>query len=774
MKRYQPMLVAAVLALTAAMPLQPVAAADSYDMHITIDLAGEHKEISPYIYGINQYGNQQNYANVTTTAVRQGGNRMTAYNWENNASNAGSDWKYSSDNNLSNSDEPGDCVQVLSKEAATYGIPYKLTTLQMAGYVAADKDGTVEESEAAPSARWNEVQFVKGAPFAETPDLTDGVVYMDEYVNFIIQTLGDSTTATGIQGYSLDNEPVLWSNTHSRIHPGATTIAELREKSITLAKAVKSLDPHAEIFGPALYGYTAFDHLDDDENSDEWETLKSENGYHWYLDCYLDQMKQASDEAGVRLLDVLDIHYYSESARVGVEDRLQSVRTLYEKGFVENSWIGQWCQENVPILPTIQKSIDTYYPGTKLAITEYNFGGEDLSGTIAQAEALGCYADAGVYMASIWGGNPFQFAGINLYTNYDGSGSAFGDMLVPTTTEDVSLASSYAAIHGTDAGLVTAMVTNKSLTESEHAIIDLKGADTTYQAAAVYAVSGEDPEIRLIDVIEDVTDNQVEVTLPAYSAAMVVITDDASDFEDLELYNPDKYRTETVTFTDLTDRINENGWLEVPVDDPEHLIQVIMTGDVTSSAGSSWGSAGCALSLNVVTPEGEEFWTSKGYSMKLGNGSTTAVDFDGIFYQDDVPVEAVIADNKIEFQTWWSASEKQEAGLEDEISVQYTKIELVYQYENGVPDDTEPTDTEPSTEPSSDEPGTECLYGDVNVDGVVNIADVILLNRSMLGDAELNDDGKDNGDVDDNGMLEATDSLNILKYVVELLDSLPV
>ena len=101
-----------------------------------------------------------------------------------------------------------------------------------------------------------------------------------------------------------------------------------------------------------------------------WEDIKSANNYHWYLDCYLDQMKKAEEEYGTRLLDVLDIHYYSESAREGAEDRVQSVRTLYEKGFRENSWIGQWCQENVLILPTIQKSIDTYYPRTKLAITE--------------------------------------------------------------------------------------------------------------------------------------------------------------------------------------------------------------------------------------------------------------------------------------------------------------------------------------------------------------------------------------------------------------------
>ncbi len=63
-------------------------------------------------------------------------------------------------------------------------------------------------------------------------------------------------------------------------------------------------------------------------------------------------------------------------------------------------------------------------PGRKLAISEYNFGGEDLRATIAEAEALGCYADANVYLATIWGGNPFRFAGIRLYTNYGGEGGS--------------------------------------------------------------------------------------------------------------------------------------------------------------------------------------------------------------------------------------------------------------------------------------------------------------------------------------------------------------
>ncbi len=702
--------ISALLALTLTVSSMPsyvnAAVADSYDMTVTVDMTSSGKAISPYIYGINQYGHQYDYSKVKVNTVRQGGNRMTAYNWETNASNAGSDWKYSSDNNLSKSDRPADCAQVFSAEGQKYGFDYKLTTLQLAGYVAADMDGTITEAESAPSARWNKVELVKDAPFAETPDLTDGTVYMDEYVNYLINTLGNSQTETGMQGYSLDNEPALWHNTHSRIHPQRVTIAELADKSITMASAIKKLDPNAEVFGPSLYGYTAYDHLADDESSTEWETLQAENNYHWYLDCYLDQMKKASDKEGIRLLDVQDIHYYSESAREGAADRIQSVRTLYEKGFKENSWIGQWCQQNVPILPTIQASIDKYYPGTKLGITEYNFGGaEDVSGTIAEAEALGCYADQNVYYATLWGGSGYIFSGINLYTNYDGKGGCFGDTLLPTKTTDVSKASAYSAVNAGDDSLVTVMVTNKESALEENVSIVLDGAKKDYQEAAVYAVYGDSSDIRLLGV-EDVNGSTVNVTLPAFSAAMVVISDKSMGIEPVA-----EPVLKSEVFDDPMKLVNENGYVEIPVSDPEHLKKIIMTADVKSSAGSSWGSAGCALSINAVDESGTKFWTSEGYSLKLGNGSTSTVEFDGTLKKKDERVSAVIADGKVELQQWWASSEKMEQEIDDEITVTYKKVEVIYEY--------------PAEQ-------TTNIEGDVNADGIFNVADVILLQKWLL------------------------------------------
>lgn len=88
---------------------------------------------------------------------------------------------------------------------------------------------------------------------------------------------------------------------------------------------------------------------------------------------------------------------------------------------------------------------------------------------------------------------------------------------------------------------------------------------------------------------------------------------------------------------------------------------------------------------------------------------------------------------------------------------------------------TEPTTeaTEPTTEATEPVSEHPTLYGDTNCDGEVDILDVITLNKYLLGTGELSDAGKRNADVDRSNVMDATDSLNILKCVVEML-TLPV
>ncbi|MFZ4462167.1 MAG: glycoside hydrolase family 44 protein, partial [Patescibacteria group bacterium] len=380
---------------------------------INVDANKNRTAISPYIYGRNfGSGNAENFA-----AVRLGGNRLSGYNWENNASNAGSDWYNSSDSYLGDSNVPGKTITDFHDANQQMGAPYSLVTLQMAGYVARDKNGPVYANETAPSARWDEVIPAKGSAFSLTPDLGDHKVYMDELVNMLSKKYGKSTATGGIRGYALDNEPGLWVGTHSLIHPLKTTIAEMIKKSVALSKAVKAVDAGAEIFGAVTYGFSENYNLQD---APDWDNYK--NTYATYLDAYLANLKQASTVANKRLLDVLDIHWYPEAqgATLGgqkiritenntdpgvAKARMQAPRSLWDPTYIEDSWIGQWQASTAfPLIPKLQASINKYYPGTKLAITEFDYGANGhISGGIATADALGIYGKYGVYFSSYWG-----------------------------------------------------------------------------------------------------------------------------------------------------------------------------------------------------------------------------------------------------------------------------------------------------------------------------------------------------------------------------------
>ena len=147
------------------------------------------------------------------------------------------------------------------------------------------------------------VQFAKGAPFCsppDNPDTNDGVVYMDEFVNFLVSKYGYSGEPNGIKFYCMDNEPDLWSNTHPEVHPAQAGCAEYKNKSVEISLAVKNIDPNAKMLGPVSYGFNGYLTF---QNAPDWQAPLS-NGYDWFLDYYLDKMEANSVVAGKRLLDV--------------------------------------------------------------------------------------------------------------------------------------------------------------------------------------------------------------------------------------------------------------------------------------------------------------------------------------------------------------------------------------------------------------------------------------------------------------------------------------
>ncbi len=75
--------------------------------------------------------------------------------------------------------------------------------------------------------------------------------------------------------------------------------------------------------------------------------------------------------------------------------------------------------------------------------------------------------------------------------------------------------------------------------------------------------------------------------------------------------------------------------------------------------------------------------------------------------------------------------------------------------------------TDESTEPSAD------LYGDVNLDGDVDLSDAVLMNKAIAGQVSLNAAAKANADCQKDGIVSSDDSMTLLKFLVHLVNSLP-
>jgi len=133
-----------------------------------------------------------------------------------------------------------------------------------------------------------------------------------------------------------------------------------------------------------------------------------------FVSWYLQQMNAYEQQNGRRILDYLDLHYYPQAGGVALSSeggastqalRLRSTRSLWDASYIDESWISDTAPggEAVRLIPRMRDWVNSYYPGTKLAITEYNWGGlESINGALAQADALGIFGREGLDMATLW------------------------------------------------------------------------------------------------------------------------------------------------------------------------------------------------------------------------------------------------------------------------------------------------------------------------------------------------------------------------------------
>lgn len=513
----------------------PVTVVDGGELAFKVTPGKVVRVISPLVYGINS----QKLDELGATVRRMGGNRGSAYNWETNASNAGKDYRHQSDEwsctvmGYHTCSEPGAQYTEFVKENQAGGVE-SVVTVPMVDWVSADKSGPVSEAEQAPSKRFVRSYPKKKGALSTTPDLTDGAVYQDEFVNLLVTKFGKAAQG-GTKFYSLDNEPALWPQTHPRVHPAPTTYQEMVERTEASASAILSVDPSAFVLGGVMFGWSEYESL-----LEAPDAAANNAKYGSYLDFFLASMKELEQKHKQRLVHALDVHWYPEArgrkriterdnSRTTVDARLQAPRSLWDPEYKERSWIIDKIKKPIRFIPYLRETIAKRYPGTKLALTEYDYGGADhISGALAQVDVLGVFGREGVHMANYWGdgpGNgdlePFIAAAFKLYRNYDGKGGRFGDTAVAADVADRKEGSIFAATDSKHPGVLYVVVINKDQGKRFRAKIALQGP-AKYKKADVFVLDSSAPNVRPEKAL-DVADNALEYQLGALSAALFVV-----------------------------------------------------------------------------------------------------------------------------------------------------------------------------------------------------------------------------------------------------------
>lgn len=518
---------------------------------ITVNALANRHPISPLVYGV-AFASSNELAELNSPLNRSGGNSETRYNWQLNAHNHAADWYFES-----LADSPATAGAAADKHVANSkaGGAEPMLTVPMIGWL--PKLGPNR-------ARLASYSIAKYGPQTDSdwqwfPDAGNGIgtntttrthwlittndptdanfqtnsTFQQEWIKHLISRWGLSTN-NGVRYYCMDNEHTIWHSTHRDVHPVGATMREIRDKFFDYAEKIKAVDPNAILLGPEEWGWSGYFWSGFDQ---QWSGAHGDynqahypdrgtNGGWDYLPWLLDQAHRRATNTNQRLLDVFTVHIYPQGGEFGTDTstamqlrRNQSTRALWDPSYIDQTWINS----AVKLIPRMKGWVTNYYPGTRIGITEYNWGAEShINGATTQADVFGIFGREGLDLATRWttpASTSPTFKAMKMFRNYDGKKSTFGDTSISATGPNPDKISAFAALRSTDRAL-TIIAINKQLTASASASITLTNFLPS-AAAEAWQLTSANTIGRLGNI--NLTGNTFSTTLPAQSITLFVV-----------------------------------------------------------------------------------------------------------------------------------------------------------------------------------------------------------------------------------------------------------
>lgn len=516
----------------------------SQNVTIQVDASLGKTPISPFIFGGNvslSDNSSQPTASSTWKMYRSagvkmfrenGGNNATKYNWRLKMTSH-PDWY----NNVYRHDWDYQAKSLQDSIPYAYG----MWAFQLIGKAASNTNNNFNDWAYNQSQWWDGVgQNLAGGG---TPNTNGGgkALIEGDPSKYLMNWTADSTVGildkwfgtgglglnkTTLRYWSMDNEPEIWEGTHDDVMPTQPSADEFMQSYFKVAKAARAKFPEIKLVGPVP--------------ANEWQWFNYKGGainYNGTNYCWLEYfIKRIADEqtaSGIRLLDVLDIHFYPGTSVS--KDIVQLHRVFFDKNYVFPEANGVH-RANGGWDPSINKEyifarcnewLTKYLGpnhGVTLSVSETGIGGSNSNVTaVWYASTLGTFADNGVELFTPWSWKIGMWEALHLFSRYS------KEFRVQSLSSREDSVSGYSSVN-TNADSLTVFLVNRSITTQQNVTVKISNMPVygTYNKLSLYGLPATETFVShtsnaLKSGTVSVLDSTFTATLPPLSVTAVLM-----------------------------------------------------------------------------------------------------------------------------------------------------------------------------------------------------------------------------------------------------------
>jgi len=317
----------------------------SAQVQITVDLSTSTHRVSPYLYGRNNSlsgnpgsGFTPEWTKLKDARVRffreGGGNNSTKYNWRRKLSSHpdwynnvyANDWDFAVKSLQQNIPYAQGMwsFQLIGKAAKTTSANFGDWTWNGSQWWMGVNQNLAGGGSPNP-ALWSQVTS-PGTAATTTPNPGNSALYLENWT-------ADSTTLIldhwfnklaldkdQLQYWSMDNEPEIWNGTHDDVMPTQLSAEAFMQRYFEVAKKARALYPEIKLVGPVP------------ANEWQWYNWPGGSGGMAWLKFFIKRVAEEQTASGIRLLDVLDIHFYPSTTNAA--EIVQYHRVFFDKNYV--------------------------------------------------------------------------------------------------------------------------------------------------------------------------------------------------------------------------------------------------------------------------------------------------------------------------------------------------------------------------------------------------------------------------------------------------------